>query len=112
MLDQAGLVLPGGHAAGRRGARCRRFRLWLLAVAALLFVMVIVGGDAADGIRPVDHRMEAGDRGHPAAQRGRLQVAFDAYKQIPQYAALNPDMTLDGFKAIYAWNGAIACWRG
>jgi len=31
------------------------------------------------------------------------QAAFDSYKQIPQYAALNPDMTLNGFKTIYAW---------
>ena len=31
------------------------------------------------------------------------QAEFDRYKQIPQFATLNPDMTLDGFKTIFWW---------
>ena len=34
------------------------------------------------------------------------QAEFDRYKQIPQFAKLNPDMTLDGFKTIYYWEWA------
>jgi len=44
MLDQAGLVLPGERAAGKAGRSTQAVRLWLFAVAALIFVMVIVGG--------------------------------------------------------------------
>jgi heme a synthase len=39
----------------------------------------------------------------PPLSEAGWRAAFESYKQIPQYAALNPDMTLDGFKAIYAW---------
>ena len=28
---------------------------------------------------------------------------FARYRQIPQFAALNPDMTLEGFKTIFWW---------
>ena len=34
------------------------------------------------------------------------QAEFDRYKQIPQFAKLNADMTLDGFKAIFWWEWA------
>ena len=44
MLDQAGFVLPGERAAGKAGRSMQAVRLWLFAVAALIFVMVIVGG--------------------------------------------------------------------
>ena len=104
MLDQAGLVLPGGHAAGKAGRAMQAVRLWLLAVAALLFVMVIVGGATRlteSGLSITEWKPVTGVI--PPLSTADWQVAFDAYKQIPQYAALNPDMTLDGFKAIYAW---------
>ena len=44
MLDQVGLVLPGERAVGQAGRSTQAVRLWLFAVAALIFVMVIVGG--------------------------------------------------------------------
>ena len=31
------------------------------------------------------------------------QAEFARYREIPQFAALNPDMTLDGFKTIFWW---------
>ena len=39
----------------------------------------------------------------PPLNDAEWQVEFDRYKQIPQFATLNPDMTLDGFKAIFWW---------
>jgi cytochrome c oxidase assembly protein subunit 15 len=97
MLDQAGLVLPGERAAGG-------VRLWLFAVAALIFVMVIVGGATRlteSGLSITEWKPVTGVV--PPLTEAGWQAAFADYKRIPQYASLNPDMTLDGFKAIYAW---------
>ena len=42
----------------------------------------------------------------PPLNAAEWQAEFDRYKQIPQYARLNPDMTLDGFKSIFWWEWA------
>ena len=42
----------------------------------------------------------------PPLSAAEWQAEFDRYKQIPQFATLNPDMTLDGFKAIFWWEWA------
>ena len=39
----------------------------------------------------------------PPMSGAEWQAEFDRYKQIPQFAKLNPDMTLDGFKTIFWW---------
>jgi cytochrome c oxidase assembly protein subunit 15 len=104
MLDQAGLVLPGEGAAGQAGRSTQAVRLWLFAVAALIFVMVIVGGATRlteSGLSITEWKPVTGVI--PPLTEAGWRAAFDSYKQIPQYAALNPDMSLDGFKAIYAW---------
>jgi cytochrome c oxidase assembly protein subunit 15 len=104
MLDQAGLVLPGECAAGQAGRSTQAVRLWLFGVAALIFVMVIVGGATRlteSGLSITEWKPVTGVI--PPLTEAGWRAAFDSYKQIPQYAALNPDMTLDGFKAIYAW---------
>ncbi len=104
MLDQVGLVLPGERAVGQSARSTQAVRLWLFAVAALIFVMVIVGGATRlteSGLSITEWKPVTGVI--PPLSEGGWRAAFDSYKQIPQYAALNPDMTLDGFKAIYAW---------
>jgi cytochrome c oxidase assembly protein subunit 15 len=107
MLDQAGLVLPGGRAAGQAGRSTQAVRMWLFAVAALIFVMVIVGGATRlteSGLSITEWKPVTGVV--PPLTEASWRAAFDSYKRIPQYAALNPDMTLGGFKAIYAWEWA------
>jgi len=104
MLDQAGLVLPGERATGQAGRSTQAVRRWLFAVAALIFVMVIVGGATRlteSGLSITEWKPVTGVL--PPLSEAGWRAAFDSYKLIPQYAALNPDMTLDGFKAIYAW---------
>jgi cytochrome c oxidase assembly protein subunit 15 len=104
MLDQVGLVLPGERAVGQSARSTQAVRLWLFAVAALIFVMVIVGGATRlteSGLSITEWKPVTGVI--PPLSEGGWRAAFDSYKRIPQYAALNPDMTLDGFKAIYAW---------
>jgi len=104
MLDQAGLVLPGERAAGTAGQSSRAVRTWLFAVAALILVMVIVGGATRlteSGLSITEWKPVTGVL--PPLNDADWQAAFAAYKQIPQYAALHADMTLSGFKTIYAW---------
>ena len=39
----------------------------------------------------------------PPLNAADWQAEFDRYKQIPQFAELNPDMTIEGFKTIFWW---------
>ena len=47
-------------------------------------------GDAADRIRPVDHRMEAGDRRHSAAQRSRVAGGVRQLQADPAIRGAQP----------------------
>ena len=79
-------------------------RVWLLAVAALVFVMVLVGGATRlteSGLSITQWKPVTGVL--PPLSAADWRAAFDLYKQIPQYARLNPDMTLAGFKTIFWW---------
>jgi heme a synthase len=85
----------------------RAVRLWLIAVAGLVFLMVLVGGATRlteSGLSITQWKPVTGVL--PPLNAAEWQVEFDRYKQIPQFAKLNPDMTLDGFKAIFWWEWA------
>ncbi len=82
-------------------------RFWLIAVAGLVFVMVLVGGATRlteSGLSITQWKPVTGVL--PPLTGGEWQAEFDRYKQIPQFAKLNQDMTLDGFKAIFWWEWA------
>ena len=86
------------HVRGRSGA----VSLWLWSVAALVFLMVVVGGATRlteAGLSITEWKPVAGiipPLGHAA-----WLDAFAKYKAIPQYSALFPDMTLGHFRAIF-----------
>ncbi len=85
----------------------RAVRFWLIAVAGLIFLMVLVGGATRlteSGLSITQWKPLTGVL--PPLSGAEWQSEFDRYKQIPQYAALNPDMTIDGFKAIFWWEWA------
>jgi heme a synthase len=85
----------------------RAIRLWLIAVAGLVFLMVLVGGATRlteSGLSITQWKPVTGVL--PPLSGVEWQAEFDRYKQIPQYAKLNSDMTLDGFKAIFWWEWA------
>ncbi|PPD43720.1 MAG: heme A synthase [Methylocystis sp.] len=82
-------------------------RNWLWVVAALVFLMVIVGGATRlteSGLSIVEWKPVTGVL-PPLSHREWLE-AFEDYKKIPQYKELFPDMDLAGFKFIYAWEWA------
>jgi len=82
-------------------------RFWLIAVAGLVFLMVLVGGATRlteSGLAITQWKPVTGVL--PPLSAAEWQAEFDRYKQIPQFAKLNADMTLDGFKAIFWWEWA------
>ena len=90
---------PPSAAASRRAVR-----LWLLAVAALMFVTVIVGGATRlteSGLSIVEWKPVTGVL--PPLDAAAWQAEFDKYKTIPQYRERNSGMSLSEFKTIYWW---------
>jgi heme a synthase len=81
--------------------------LWLIASAALVFVMVLVGGATRlteSGLSITQWKPVTGVM--PPLTTGDWQAEFDRYKQIPQFSKLNPDMSVEGFKTTYYWEWA------
>jgi heme A synthase len=84
--------------------RRRTIRLWLLAVAALIFATVIVGGATRlteSGLSIIEWKPVTGVI--PPFQLSAWQAEFEKYKTIPQYRERHPGMSLDEFKTIYWW---------
>lgn len=82
-------------------------RFWLIVVAGLVFLMVLVGGATRlteSGLSITQWKPVTGVL--PPLNGAEWQAEFERYKQIPQFAKLNPDMTLDGFKTIFWWEWA------
>jgi cytochrome c oxidase assembly protein subunit 15 len=103
------LTLSTALAASRTAARdnAKSVRLWLWSVAALVFLMVIVGGAVRlteSGLSITEWKPITGVL--PPLSHAAWLAEFEKYKQIPQYRALFPDMDLGWFQAIYAWEWA------
>ena len=87
--------------------RNRAIRLWLYAVAALIFAMVLVGGATRlteSGLSIVEWKPVTGAL--PPMGEGAWQAEFDKYKTIPQFQHRNSSMTLAEFKTIFWWEWA------
>ncbi len=79
-------------------------RLWLWCVAALVFLMVVVGGATRlteSGLSITEWRLVTGVL-PPLSQAGWL-AEFEKYKLIPQYSQMFPNMSLGEFQFIYFW---------
>jgi len=84
-----------------------RIRVWLLVVAALVFVMVSIGGATrltGSGLSITEWRPIVGTL-PPLSQADWLE-AFAKYRQIPQYEHVNRGMSLEAFKVIFWWEWA------
>jgi cytochrome c oxidase assembly protein subunit 15 len=82
----------------------RAVRWWLLAVAALIALMVLVGGATRlteSGLSIVEWKPVAGTM--PPLTDAQWHEAFEGYKKIPQYRELNAGMSLAEFKTIFWW---------
>ena len=77
---------------------------WLIAVAILIFLMVLVGGITRlteSGLSMV--RWEPISGAIPPLNDGQWQAEFDHYRATPQYQIHNSGMSLADFKAIFFW---------
>jgi heme a synthase len=95
-------VLPASAVPTR--ARPRAVSTWLFAVAALVFVMVVVGGITRlteSGLSMV--RWEPISGIVPPLNDAQWQAEFAAYKAYPEYQKINRGMSLGEFKAIFFW---------
>ncbi len=82
-------------------------RIWLFAVAGLVFAMVIVGGATRltdSGLSITEWRPILG--AIPPLSEADWLNAFEKYKQIPEYKLINEGMNLEAFKTIYWWEWA------
>ncbi len=79
----------------------RAVAMWLLACAAMVFVMVVLGGLTRlteSGLSMMDWKPLTVV---PPMNEQDWLFWFEKYKTIPQYKNLFPDMTLAGFKGIF-----------
>lgn len=85
----------------------RRLRLWLWAIAAATFVVLVIGGATRltqSGLSIVDWQPLIGVV--PPLSRAEWMDRFDRYRQFPEYRQLRRGMTLEQFKVIFLWEFA------
>jgi cytochrome c oxidase assembly protein subunit 15 len=84
--------------------RLRPVRVWLYVLAAMVLLMVVVGGATRlteSGLSITSWKPVAGML--PPLSDADWQAEFEAYQQIPQYTELNAWMGLEDFKYIFWW---------
>ncbi len=82
----------------------RAVAIWLWSLAALVFLMVVVGGATRlteSGLSITEWKPLTGVI--PPLSQAAWLAEFENYKKIPQYAQVFPDMDLSGFKFIFFW---------
>jgi cytochrome c oxidase assembly protein subunit 15 len=91
---------PDLLAVSRRGRRA--VALWLFIVAGMIWVMIVLGGATrltGSGLSIMEWAPFRGAL--PPLNQADWQHLFGLYKQIPQFALVNSDIGLDGFKRIF-----------
>src|SRR4051794_21114823 len=82
----------------------RAVSVWLFAVAALVFAMVVVGGATrltGSGVSITEWRPVTGVL--PPLSHVAWIAEFEKYQRIPQYQLVNRGMSLAAFQSIYWW---------
>ena len=100
------MAAASGATGGSSGARPKALARWLLVVAALVVLIVAVGGITRlteSGLSITEWKPVTGTV--PPLSQAQWEAKFDAYKRIPQYVEVNgpAGMTLDEYKFIYFW---------
>ncbi len=84
--------------------RLSSVRKWLWLIAFLIFCMILIGGATRltdSGLSITEWKPILG--AVPPLNDLDWNVAFEKYKQIPEYKIQNSNMTLNEFKVIYWW---------
>ena len=80
----------------------RQIAVWLLIVAAMIFLMVVLGGTTRltrSGLSIVEWRLFEGTL--PPLTEAHWQELFELYKKTPEYQKINVGMNLAGFEKIF-----------
>jgi cytochrome c oxidase assembly protein subunit 15 len=89
----------------------RGIALWLFGCAAMIFLMVVIGGVTRlteSGLSITEWQPISGVI--PPLSDGDWTREFEHYKAIPQYQAIHADMTLAEFKTIFFWEYLHRLW--
>lgn len=89
----------------------RAIAIWLLAVAAMILVMVVIGGITRlteSGLSIMEWRPLTGFL--PPVSQAEWDRVFALYKTIPEYQQLNRGMSLAEFKTIFWWEYVHRLW--
>lgn len=84
--------------------RPRSIATWLFLIAAMIFMMVVVGGITRlteSGLSITEWKPVTG--AIPPLNEAQWVAEFDKYKHSSQYVLMNEGMTLQAFKHIYFW---------
>jgi cytochrome c oxidase assembly protein subunit 15 len=104
MAHRSGAAMSDDLSNAELGRRRRAIRLWLYVVAALVVVMVVVGGATRltdSGLSIVEWRPVTGTI--PPVTHADWMSEFEKYKTSSEYELVNKGMSLDEFKRIYWW---------
>jgi cytochrome c oxidase assembly protein subunit 15 len=96
--------MHGPRTIAKQQDRMRPVRLWLYAMAALVALMVVIGGTTrltGSGLSITEWKPVTGIV--PPLTNQAWQAEFEGYKKIPQYQEINRGMSLSEFKFIYFW---------
>ena len=105
------LALSDSGSVNDRLADDRAVAIWLFIVAAMIFVMVVIGGITRlteSGLSITEWQPVSGVL--PPMDDAAWQHEFDLYKQIPEFQKLRPDMTLGEFRGIFWWEYIHRLW--
>ena len=95
------------HLSNPAALRPRALALWLFAIAALVFAMVIVGGITRlteSGLSITEWKPITGAL--PPFGDAAWEAEFDKYRATPEYLLINKGMSLSAFQFIYFWEWA------
>ena len=107
-LAPSSLVEPAPDAATRGD---RGIALWLFGCAAMIFLMVVIGGltrVTESGLSITEWQPISGVI--PPLSTADWAQEFNHYKAIPQYPAIHAGMTLSEFKTIFFWEYLHRLW--
>jgi cytochrome c oxidase assembly protein subunit 15 len=105
-FSPAAATVPASASRGERDVA-----LWLFACAAMIFLMVVIGGVTRlteSGLSITEWQPVAGVI--PPLSDADWAREFEHYKAIPQYQAIHAGMTLPEFKTIFLWEYLHRLW--
>ena len=110
MIEASATVASIERAPSIRAER-RPVIIWLVALAVMVFAMVVIGGITRlteSGLSIVEWRPLTGIL--PPLNPADWQALFERYQATPEYRKLNFGMSLESFKAIFWWEYTHRLW--